>query len=89
MYSDEVDSLLNQSIAELAACSSSYVMVASPFGIPVALSRYIHTFGRPVFLSFYFSTKYSQMNMSEIELSDFVEITYVFICMLILYTING
>jgi len=32
------DSLLNQSIAAWAACWSSYVMVASPFGLPDTLS---------------------------------------------------
>lgn len=44
--------LLNHSTAATAACGSSYVTVASPFGSLVSLSRYNHIFGLPVRLSF-------------------------------------
>lgn len=42
---------LNHSMAEVAVGGSSYVTVASPFGLPETLSLYIHIFCLPVFLS--------------------------------------
>lgn len=44
---------LNQLIAELAVGGSSYVIVTSPFGLPVSLSLYTQIFGLRVFLSIY------------------------------------
>ena len=42
----------NHSMAEVAVNGSSYVIVASPLSVSVALSLYSQILGPPVFLSF-------------------------------------